>query len=346
MYFRQFPLVYYKFGSNEPISLFQNISVYVDLIDQIVDQVNYYEKYTIKENERPDSLSHILYGDDQFYWTFFLLNQHLRESGWPLTTQEFDKYIKTAYPYFTVTTQKDISSSAFKPGATVTGNDTGNTGVIKEVNLELGQLVIDTRGFVTLKTDDPEYEIYPVLEEAETLRKYVDLASAPFFKSNYEVVSIIGAHETDPNSLNKPPNVREKMRLDGNKLYIKDDQSLTTGVTSLFISFNYRFFRNLNFNPTESVTFGTRGTDLVDAPLIKAVEQHNSIAYYENTDGDRVDIFSASTGLPDYSLTTSLIPQTYKDRAELRNQELKQIKILKPGVVERVAQEFNKLLET
>ena len=48
------------------------------------------------------SLSHILYGDSQYYWSFYLLNKKLRESGWPLTFQEFEKYIDEHpdYQYF------------------------------------------------------------------------------------------------------------------------------------------------------------------------------------------------------------------------------------------------------
>ena len=345
MYFKEFPIVYYNFGNNEPVSLFQNLSVYVDLVDQIADQINYYETYTIKDNERPDSLSHILYGDSQYYWTFYLLNKKLRESGWPLTFQEFEEYIETAYPHHTVTTQKDITTTLFKPGQTVTGSDTGVQGKIIEVNLELGQIVIDTAGDVIRLTEDPEFENFPIQTEAETLRTFVDLSTAPFFRSDYNVLAINSVTETNPLTNLIADNIRENFRLQGNKLFLLDDKTLTAGTTTLFVSFSYKFFANDNFNPTENITIGTRGTDLVDAPLIKAQKQYNSAAYYQNSSGERVDIFSSTTGLPDYNLTAGLIPITYKERAQLKNDSLKTIKILKPDVVTRVAQEFNKLLE-
>ena len=345
MYFKEFPLVYYNFGSNEPVSLFQNISAYVDLVDQIADQINYYETYSIKDNERPDSLSYILYGDSQYYWTFYLLNEKLRVSGWPLTFQEFEKYIVTAYPHHTVTTQKDISTTLFKPGQIVTGSDTGVQGKILEVNLELGQIVVDTRGFVFQDMDEPKFRSFELQTEPETLRTFVDLSTAPFMEDGHEVVTIISAAETNPTFDPTSVNIRQKFRLQGNKLFLSDDEFLTAGVTQLFVSFRFKFFANNNFDPNESITIGTRGTDLVDAPLIKAQKQFNSTAYFENTSGERVDIFSPTTGLPDYNLTTGLIPITYKDRARLKNDSLKTIKILKPDVVGRVAQEFNKLLD-
>lgn len=345
MYFKEFPLVYYNFGNNEPVSLFQNITAYVDLIDQIADQINYYETYTIKDNERPDSLSHILYGDSQFYWTFYLLNEKLRVSGWPLTFQEFEKYIVTAYPNHTVTTQKDISTTLFKPGQLVTGSDTGIQGRIIEVNLELGQIVVDTRGFVFQNMEDPEFLSFTIETEPETLRKFIDLSKASFMKTGHEVVTVISVAESNPTTNLIASNIIQKFRLEGNKLFLKDDESLTTGITELFASFQFKFFANDNFNPDESITIGTRGSDLVDAPLIKAQKQYNSVAYYENTSGERVDIFSSVNGLPDYNSLGELIPITYKDRARLKNDSLKNIKILKPDVVTRVAQEFNKLLE-
>ena len=87
-YFSNFKPVYYRFGDNEPYSIFQNLTQYVDLIDQLKANNNFYQDYTIIAGERPDVTSFKLYGSPEYYWTFFLLNDKLRESGWPILRQE------------------------------------------------------------------------------------------------------------------------------------------------------------------------------------------------------------------------------------------------------------------
>ena len=80
-YFQNFPTVAYKFGDNEAPVLFNNLSAYVDIVDQIKDNVAFYNKYTIQAGDRPDTLSYKLYDTVDYYWTFFLMNDHLRISG-------------------------------------------------------------------------------------------------------------------------------------------------------------------------------------------------------------------------------------------------------------------------
>ena len=54
-YFRNFPVVGYNFGNEIDTTLFQNITAYVDLIDQESDNATQYEYYEIMDNERPDA---------------------------------------------------------------------------------------------------------------------------------------------------------------------------------------------------------------------------------------------------------------------------------------------------
>lgn len=58
-----------------------------------------YLKYTIKDGERPDTVSVNLYNDPQYYWLFFLYNESLRDGieGWPLSNSQFDNMIATEY---------------------------------------------------------------------------------------------------------------------------------------------------------------------------------------------------------------------------------------------------------
>lgn len=141
MYFKNLPRVSYRFGDNESPSLFNNITAYVDIIDQVKQEVSFYEKYTILDGDRPDIVSQKLYGTPDYHWTFFFMNDGLRESGWPMPERELRALVKKRYPHRTVVTESNIASF-FLPGVNVVGKTSGTTGKIVERNLDLGQLVI------------------------------------------------------------------------------------------------------------------------------------------------------------------------------------------------------------
>lgn len=142
-YFKNFNTVGYNFGDNESPVLFNNLTQYVDIIDGLKDNISFYNKYTIVSEDRPDTLSYKLYGTTDYYWTFFLMNDHLRISGWPVATHDLLNQAKLKYPHRIATTNADISAT-FPVGTIVTGQTSGTVGKIVKRNLDLGQLVIDT----------------------------------------------------------------------------------------------------------------------------------------------------------------------------------------------------------
>ena len=141
MYFQRFPFVEYNFGDNEANTIFPNITSYIDIIDQLKNEVAFYEKYTILDGDRPDVVSQKLYGTPDYHWTFFFMNDGLRESGWPLPERDMRELVKKRYPHRTVTTESTIAAN-FLPGSFITGKTSGTTGRVVERNLDLGQIVI------------------------------------------------------------------------------------------------------------------------------------------------------------------------------------------------------------
>jgi len=142
LYFQDFQDVFYNFGNEATPTLTQNLSQYVDVIDQIKDDISFLTFHTITEGLRPDQLSMQLYDTPLYYWTFYLLNDDIRQQGWPLTNTEFQTYIKKIFPNTVLTTRENISTK-FKVGQTVTGNTSGVSGKIIRRNLDLGQIVIE-----------------------------------------------------------------------------------------------------------------------------------------------------------------------------------------------------------
>ena len=123
---------------------------YVDLIDEIKTNVAFLNKYTILSGDRPDSLSHKLYGTTDYYWTFYLMNDHLRLSGWPVDTGDLLATAASKYPnrFITFNNRTTIGGAnediavTFPVGQSVTGASSTTVGTIVKRNLDLGQLFI------------------------------------------------------------------------------------------------------------------------------------------------------------------------------------------------------------
>ena len=141
LYFKDFQDVFYNFGNEATPTLIQDISRYVDVVDQIKDDISFLTFYTIIEGMRPDQVSMQLYDTPLYYWTFYLLNDDIRQQGWPLTNTEFQTYIKKIFPNTVLTTRENISTK-FKVGQIVTGNTSGASGIIIRRNLGTCTIVL------------------------------------------------------------------------------------------------------------------------------------------------------------------------------------------------------------
>ncbi len=165
-YFQNFPIVNYRFGDEVTPTIFQKLTAYVDIIDQVKNSSAFYTSYFIQQDERPDTLSYKLYDTVDYHWTFFLLNDHLRLSGWPLSNTALYKLSEQYYPHQSIVTKDPIFDS-FVVGSRVEGLQSGATGVVIKRNLDLGQLIIDVEN--GLKFYDDEQVTY-FDERTESIR--------------------------------------------------------------------------------------------------------------------------------------------------------------------------------
>lgn len=140
-YFKHLPATLYLFGEETLPVTFRNISVYASILDEVKDNLSFYNDYHIQEFERPDQVSYKLYSTPNFHWTFYLLNDKLKDSGWPLSNREVMEKIYTDYPNKVITTKDNISSK-FQKGQTITGLTSGATATIDHRHVSLGQLVL------------------------------------------------------------------------------------------------------------------------------------------------------------------------------------------------------------
>ena len=143
LYFNDFPKVQYKFGNEIDPTIFQDISIYSDVVDQIKDSISILNLHTIQEGFRPDQVSMQLYGTSLYYWTFYLLNDNLRQQGWPLNRHELEVYTRKVFPNTVLTIRDTTLPIKFKVGQSVSGGTSGASGKIIKRNLDLGQIFIE-----------------------------------------------------------------------------------------------------------------------------------------------------------------------------------------------------------
>jgi hypothetical protein len=176
-YFQHFPKVDYNFGDEKTTSQFQHLGTYVDIIDQIKDLSVYYQTYVIQNGERPEQLSYKLYNNVNYYWTFYLLNDNLRQQGWPIRDADVFPKAQEYYPntvlavdgvsrgfelklvdgevvHYPTNTQTPLSKATeFRPGNYLWFKNSKTAGKILKVEQELGLIFTDVQNLRGLTID-------------------------------------------------------------------------------------------------------------------------------------------------------------------------------------------------
>lgn len=350
-YFYNFRPTLYKFGDETSLSVTTNLTQYVDMIDQIKTRDLFLSDYTIPVNERPDQTSFRLYGTTDYYWTFFLANDKIRENGWPLTLNEIDTASRKRYPHRMVTVQlqqQDVvdyydednqpiyrtkiigtAPDQFEVGAIVTGNVSGTKGQIIKRDLSLGTFVIDTINVVTT-SEVAEQVVVP--------------------NSN----GIIEIERTDVQQA-------ETYTQPLTWVLLKDGIQLTTPDVSLDFFKRKATITGVAFNPTSEykLTYYINTKNLTDGTFQTGEElsytnpagtatsmlvygeqpQYLGTHHYEDVNGNWIDINPLDQTKP-----VGAVEVTMKDYLANENESLRQIKLIKPNAIKGVVNEFADLM--
>lgn len=140
-YFSDFPLAAYKFGDETNSNIFPDLSLYVSILDLIKDSVSFYNSYYIQDGERPDQVAYKLYKDATLHWTFYFMNDAIRERGWPLSNREILAQVDKDFTQHVLVTRTPLAGK-FKVGQTIEGTNSAATAKITHRNLDLGQLTL------------------------------------------------------------------------------------------------------------------------------------------------------------------------------------------------------------
>ena len=274
-YFRNFPIVPYYFGNEIDPTQFQNITAYIDLIDQIADDASFYEYYEIRDGERPDTLSFRLYDTVDYYWMFYLLNENIRRQGWPLTFQELQTRSKEYYPNKVITTSDAIHDRMYVGDTVIQGSlsNPSSIGTVLERNLDLGQIIvkpiIEVRSVTVTDggagyTQIPSVTIFDEHGERHEEAIVTATASAQIASGEVSSISIISGgsgYEHAPTVTISEPSIVDYEEV-AVKLEAVIDGSLTSGVYYDFLNETFNGYKRGDVNRNGSLT-------IADAALIR-----------------------------------------------------------------------------
>ena len=98
-YFSQYPLQFYDAtGTGKNYVLTTDITKKVGFRTKSLSNATYFEVYTIKEGETPESIAFDMYGDATYHWVILLTNNILdRFHDWPMPLNQLLNFVDKKY---------------------------------------------------------------------------------------------------------------------------------------------------------------------------------------------------------------------------------------------------------
>jgi hypothetical protein len=194
-FFEQFPKIQYDFADNGIDTRIVDLFRFIKVDEKYFDDVSTYQYFQIRNGDRPDIVSNLLYNTPDYYWTFFLVNDHLKSglSGWPMMQEELDDYLEIEYsgtaiqttPIIVrdgddiITEYRNSLAGRFQIGETVYGSESGAYGRLAMKDTQLSQLVIkevvgtfQENEFITGSTTEDSVASNAVFNYVEAPRHY------------------------------------------------------------------------------------------------------------------------------------------------------------------------------
>ena len=98
MYFSKFPLTVYDVKGNGNYTLLPDILRRVKIRAGIASSRLVFDKYNVKEGEKPEDVAFKYYGDAEYHWVIMMINNITdRYYGWPMTQADFADFLTDKY---------------------------------------------------------------------------------------------------------------------------------------------------------------------------------------------------------------------------------------------------------
>lgn len=157
-FFKQFPTQSYDFNMDGVLQNVVDIYRSVRVEGSSMDNAAIYNNVQIRNGERPDRMSYRLYGTSDYYWTFFIVNDHLHDgmSVWPMSQEdlheylnvEFSGYAISTFPRTTFNTDLGLTSfqnsivNQFELNEQLLGSQSGARATFVKRDLDLNQIIV------------------------------------------------------------------------------------------------------------------------------------------------------------------------------------------------------------
>ena len=98
MYFSKFPLTVYDIKGNNNYTLLPDILRRVKIRAGLVSNRLVFDKYNVKEGEKPEDVAFKYYGDAEYHWVIMIVNNLTdRYYEWPMTQPDFADFLTDKY---------------------------------------------------------------------------------------------------------------------------------------------------------------------------------------------------------------------------------------------------------
>ena len=98
MYFSKFPLMVYDIKGNKIYKLLPDILKRVKIRSGLSASRFVFDKYNVKEGEKPEDVAFKYYGDAQYHWVIMVVNNITdRYYEWPMTQPDFEEFLTDKY---------------------------------------------------------------------------------------------------------------------------------------------------------------------------------------------------------------------------------------------------------
>ena len=97
-YFETFPKLLYDIDNTKNFKLVTDIFRRIKVREQLKTNAALFSKYSVPSGEQPETTSYKHFGTTDYFWIILLLNDITdRYYGWPLSDQDFEKYVTDKY---------------------------------------------------------------------------------------------------------------------------------------------------------------------------------------------------------------------------------------------------------
>lgn len=189
-YFDKFKVTEYDIFDTGNVQLLTNLALFTTIGGRLLDNVTYYENYTVPDGYRPDNVSQDLYNTPDYYWTLFLVNPGIQNyfRDWPKSSGDIREYVEDKYPNLALIAKDSFGDDSYagkiRVGETVEGQISGAIGTVIAkyptkgyVTLELLSGTFRAEGEAILSSQGGSLVGVSIIKEADAPAYHIDIVT-------------------------------------------------------------------------------------------------------------------------------------------------------------------------